>query len=71
MTIIWSRPGNPPRSVATALRIPHWRLRNALHEIKRRSNLGARDRLTIYDDGSVRDANGEHVGNIYEDSRAD
>jgi len=69
--IIWSGSGNPTNAVATRLSVPRWRLRNALHEIKRRSKLGARDRITIYDDGTVRDANGEHVGNIYEDSRAD
>jgi hypothetical protein len=69
--IIWSGPGNPTNAVATTLGIPRWRLRTALHEIKRRSKLGARDRVTIYDDGTVSDANGEHVGNIREDSRAD
>jgi len=69
--IIWSRPGNPSNRVAAALGIPRWRLQAALHEIKKRSKLGATDRVTIYDDGTVVDANGEHVGDIYEDSRAD
>jgi hypothetical protein len=68
--IIWSGPRNPTNQVATSLGIPRWRLWVALHEIKRRSKLGARDSVTTYDDGTVRDANGEHVGNIYEDSRA-
>jgi hypothetical protein len=69
--IIWNGPDNPTNQVATTLGIPRWRLRTAVHEIKKRSKLGARDGITIYDDGTVRDANGEHVGDIYEDSRAD
>jgi hypothetical protein len=69
--VIWNSPRNPTNQVATALGISRSRLRTGLHEIKRRSKLGARDRVTIYDDGTVRDVNGEHVGNIYEDSRAD
>jgi len=69
--IIWSGSRNPTNAVATRLGIPRWRLRAALHEIKRRSKLGATDHVTIYIDGTVVDANGEHVGDIYEDSRAD
>ena len=65
--MIWSGPGNPGNEVAARLRIPRWRLRVALHQIKRDSKLGATDRVTIYDDGMVLDAHGEHVGNIYED----
>jgi len=69
--VIWNSPRNPTNQVATTLGVSRWRLRTAVHEIKKRSKLGARDRITIYDDGTVRNANGEHVGNIYEDSRAD
>ena len=68
--IIWSGPSNPTNAVAERLGIPRWRLRGALHEIKKRSKLGATDRVTIYDNGTVVDANGEDVGDIYEDSRA-
>ena len=69
--IIWSSSGNPTNQVATRLGISRWRLREAIHTIKKRAKLGARDRLTIYDDGSVFDANGEDVGNVYENSRED
>jgi hypothetical protein len=68
--IIWSGSRNPTNAVATALGIRRWRLREALHEIKRRAKLGATDAVT-YDDGTVLDADGEDVGNIYQDSRPD
>jgi hypothetical protein len=57
-------------AVATTLGIPRRRLRRRFTESKSAANL-VRDRVTIYDDGTLSDANGEHVGNIYEDSRAD
>jgi hypothetical protein len=69
--VIWSRPGNPTNEVAARLGVSRWRLRQAIHAIRKRGKLGARDRITIYDDGSVFDANGEDVGNIYQDSRED
>lgn len=50
---IWSGPRNPPSNVATTLGVSRWRLREILHEIERRSKLGATDRVTIYDDGRV------------------
>ena len=34
---------------------------------KARANLGGTDPVTIFDDGSVTDANGEHMGNIYDE----
>jgi hypothetical protein len=37
-------------------------------EIKRRSNLQARDRVIIYEDGAVRDERGEELGNIYDET---
>jgi len=69
--IIWSGSSNPTNAVATSLGISRWRVRAALHEIKSRSHLGATDRVIIYDDGTVVDENGEHVGDIYEDGRRD
>jgi hypothetical protein len=61
--------GHLTRSSYGRLGIPRWRLRRVIHLIKKRGRLGPRDRLTIYDDGSVFDASGEDVGSIYEDSR--
>lgn len=65
---IWSGPRNPPNSVAAELGVPRWRLREILHQIKRRSKLGATDRVTIYDDGTVTDEFGEDVGNIRDEA---
>jgi hypothetical protein len=69
--IIWSAPGNPTNEVASRLAVSRWRLRQAIHAIKKRGKLGARDRITIYDDGSMFDENGEGVGNIYQSSGED
>jgi hypothetical protein len=63
--IIWDRAGNPARFVSDILRITRWQLREALHLIKRRENIGAQDRIVIYDDGTVMDAHGEDIGNIF------
>jgi hypothetical protein len=65
--VIWDRPENPPKSVSDLLGIPRWKLGDALHEIKGPSDLGGADRVIIYDDGSVTDQSGEHLGNIYDE----
>jgi hypothetical protein len=64
---LWSSPGNPTNAVSRALGIPRWRLRRALHRVKRAWGLGGRDRVTIWDDGSVTDENGAHLGNIFDE----
>lgn len=65
--IIWSRPGNPTRGVATTLGITRAQLRNAIHVIKEDAELEPRDNVTIWSDGSVTDANDELIGNIYDE----
>ena len=64
---IWDKPGNPPKYVSDLLRIPHWKLGDALHGIKGPSNLRGADRVIIYDDGAVTDQCGEPLGNIYDE----
>jgi hypothetical protein len=64
---IWDRSGNPTRYVSNSLGIARWQLREALHQIKRRANLGGQDRVVIYDDGRVTDANGNDIGNILDE----
>ncbi|MGD0431410.1 MAG: hypothetical protein ABSA58_09985 [Acetobacteraceae bacterium] len=65
--VIWDRSDNPTRYVSDTLGIAHWQLRAALHQIKRRANLGGRDRIVIYDDGRVTDVNGDDIGNILDE----
>lgn len=65
--IIWDRVANPTRYVSDRLGIRRAELRQALHEIKRRSNLQARDRVIIYEDGAVSDERGEDLGNVYDE----
>jgi len=65
--VIWDRAANPTRYVSDALRVERRELRIALHEIKARSNLGGADRIIIYADGNVTDADGEDIGNIYDE----
>ena len=65
--IIWDRAGRPTRYVSDALGIERWQLGVALHKIKARSNLGGADRVIIYDDGVVTDANGDAIGNIHDE----
>jgi len=62
--IIWSRPGNPTRGVATALGITLPQLGDAIHAIKKNARLRAHDNVSIGDDGSVTDARDESIGNI-------
>lgn len=53
--VIWSRPGNPTRGVARALGISVTDLGDAIHILKDAAGLGPRDRVKIWDDGSVTD----------------
>jgi hypothetical protein len=65
--IIWDRPTNPPKWVADRLGISEWDLGIALHAIKQASGLGGADRVTISDDGTVTDDQGQAIGNIYDE----
>jgi|1186.fasta_scaffold14397_2 hypothetical protein len=65
--IIWSRPGNPTRQVATALGVTRAQLGAALHAIKKNARLRPNDDVRIYADGSVADASDEIIGNIYDE----
>lgn len=65
--IIWDRSGNPPHYVSDALGIARWQLREALHVIKHRSDLGGQDRVIVYEDGRVTDAGGDDIGNILDE----
>ncbi|HXQ52961.1 MAG TPA: hypothetical protein VN802_17860 [Stellaceae bacterium] len=62
--VIWDKRRNPTKHVSDRLGIERWQLREALHKIKARSNLGATDRVIIYDDGNIADEDGQVVGNI-------
>src|SRR4051812_15518699 len=64
---IWSRLGNPPRSVATVLGISPVQLGEALHAIKDGAGLSPRDRVSIWDDGSIPDDADAWIGNIYDE----
>lgn len=62
--VIWGQADNPTPWVAEQLGIPRWQLRERIHDIKNDAGLGAADLITIYDDGTVKDANGDEIGNI-------
>ena len=66
-SIIWDRVRNPTKYVSDALGIERWQLREAIHRIKVRGNLRGADRVIIYDNGSVTDANGDPLGNIFDE----
>lgn len=65
--IIWDQSANPTRYVSDELGIERWQLRDALHKIKARSDLGGRERVIIYENGTVTDADGNEVGNIHDE----
>jgi len=66
--LIWDKlRRNPTKTVSDQLRIERWQLRGAIHKIKAANNLGATDRVFIYDDGSVTDEKGEPLGNIHDE----
>ena len=64
---IWTRPSNPTRAVANELGITRAQLGDALHAIKKNARLRPRDNVSIWDDGSVMDAQDEVIGNIYDE----
>ena len=57
----------PTKHVSAQLGIERWQLREAIHKIKARSNLGAQNRVNIHDDGAVTDEHGEYIGNIFDE----
>ncbi len=63
--IIWDKLGNPPKYVSDRLRIHHWQLGGAIHELKASGNVSPAERVIIYDDGTVTDETGYVLGNIY------
>jgi hypothetical protein len=66
--LIWDKQRrNPTKAVSDQLRIERWQLRAAIHKIKAANNLGATDRVFIYDDGSVTNEKGEPLGNIHDE----
>jgi hypothetical protein len=65
--VLWSRPGNPPDSVARALGMTPRRFSRALRRIKAASDLFGADRVVIYNDGSVTDDQGEILGNLHDE----
>jgi hypothetical protein len=66
--LIWDKlRRSPTKSVSDQLGIERWQLRAAIHKIKAANNLGATDRVLIYDDGSVTDEDGEPLGNIHDE----
>jgi hypothetical protein len=64
---IWSQPGNPGKAISGKLKIERWQLHEALHKIKQKAGLGPADDVTIWDDGSVTDANGDLCGVIHDE----
>lgn len=65
--VIWDQRGNPPKYVSDRLGIHHWQLGDAIHELKAAGNLRAAESVVIYDDGTVTDAHGDVLGNIYDE----
>ena len=65
--VIWDQNRNPTKHVSDALGIERWQLREAVHKIKTNNNLRPADRIVIYNDGKVTDANGAEIGNIYDE----
>jgi hypothetical protein len=66
--LIWDKlRRNPTKAVRDQLRIERWQLREAIRKIKAANNVGATDRVFIYDDGSVTDEKGEQLGNIHDE----
>lgn len=63
--VIWDKRGNPPKYVSDRLRIHHWQLGDAIHELKAAGNLSPAERVIIYDDGTVTDESGYVLGNIF------
>lgn len=66
-SIIWSRPSNPTRIVATTLGISRHQLSRAIHRIKENARLTPRDNVRIWDDGTVTNDGDDWIGNIHDE----
>jgi hypothetical protein len=64
---IWSNPENPPEWVARRLRITREQLGEAIHIIKNDAGLSPRDRVNIWDDGSITDEADGWIGNVHDE----
>ena len=65
--VIWNRRENPSEYVSDQLGITREQLGDAIHELKAAGNLSPAERVIIYDDGTVTDEHGEHLGNVYDE----
>jgi hypothetical protein len=64
---IWSSPDNPPHSVAGQLGMARRTLGNRLHKIKQAAGLSGADRVSIEEDGTVRNDRGDEIGNLHDE----
>jgi hypothetical protein len=64
---VWSNPGNPPRWIARRFGLTEHQFSRRLHKLKLDAGLGGADRVSINSDGTVLDANGEEIGNLYDE----
>ena len=65
--VIWNRGGNPVAYVSARLGLSEAEVSAAIHAIKAAARLRGADDITIYDNGDVTDANGDEIGNIYDE----
>ena len=65
--VLWDKQGNPTKYVSDALKIERWELRQALHKIKARNNLGGADQVIVFSDGQVTDPKGNEIGNVFDE----
>jgi hypothetical protein len=66
--VLWDRRENPPKWVADQLGIvPDWKLGEAIHALKQAAGLGGADRVSIARDGTVENAHGVKIGNVYDE----
>lgn len=64
---LWSGLRNPPNWVARRLDITRAQLSEAIHATKRHAGLRPRDRVSLWDDGSVTDDADVWIGNIHDE----
>lgn len=62
--VLWDRATRPPRYVSDRLGISRQDYGQALHRIKRYARLRGDDLTTTYENGDVRDTDGNLIGNI-------
>jgi hypothetical protein len=65
--VIWDKSRNPTKHVSDALEIERWQLRQAIHKIKARANLGSTDKVVIHSDGKVTGTDGSEIGNVHDE----